>query len=57
MGMAEIAAARAIALIATGPDKAPAVRSLRDELVTPQWPCTFLKLCPQADIYVDGTAL
>jgi len=57
MGMAEIAAAKAIALIATGAAKTPAVRSLRDGLVTPQWPCTFLKLCPQADVYVDHSAL
>ena len=57
MGMAEIMAAKEIALIATGAEKAPAVRSLRDGFVTPQWPCTFLKLCPHANVYVDETAL
>ena len=57
MGMGEIMAAREIALIATGHEKAPAVRSLRDGLVTPQWPCTFLKLCPHATVYADESAL
>ena len=53
-GMKDILMAKEIALIATGPTKVDAMRSLLlDGNISPDLPCSFLKLHPNVKIYID----
>ena len=56
MGLASILNAKKIVLIATGPKKAQAIKSLVEGDVTPSLPVSVLKNHPDATIYVDEEA-
>ena len=56
MGMATILAARAIALIATGRSKAPAVARMLMNGVTPTLPASFLQLHSKVELILDRAA-
>ncbi len=56
MGIGSIMKARAIVLIATGADKAEAVRALVKGPVSPSCPASILQLHPQATIMLDAPA-
>lgn len=56
MGMAGIAGARKVVLIASGEAKADAIKRLfADELVDPMLPCSILKICRDATVVIDRT--
>lgn len=53
-GMGDILKAKVLALLATGPAKAEAMKALlMNDEISPGCPCTFLKAHPQAYIYID----
>ena len=56
MGMATILHARAIVLIATGAEKAEAVKGLVEGLITPALPASLLQVHPRVTIMVDPGA-
>ena len=56
MGIGSIMKARAIVLIATGADKAEAVRALVNGPVSPACPASILQLHPNATIMLDKAA-
>jgi len=56
MGMATILRARHIVLLATGRNKATAVRRLLQERITTRVPASFLQLHPSVEVWVDQTA-
>jgi len=56
MGMATILHARAIVLIATGAEKAEAVKGLVEGLITTTLPASLLQLHPRVTVMVDAAA-
>lgn len=56
MGMGTILKARRIVLLATGPDKAGAIRRLVEGRVTTRLPASFLQLHPCAEVWLDREA-
>ena len=56
MGMAAILQARRIVLLATGPEKARAVRRMIEGRVTPRVPASFLQLHGDVEVWLDRTA-
>ena len=56
MGMATILRARRIVLLATGRNKATAVRRLVEERITPWVPASLLQVHPAAEVWVDTEA-
>ena len=56
MGMATILRARRIVLLATGRNKATAVRRLTEERITTRVPASFLQLHPSVEVWVDDAA-
>lgn len=56
MGIGSIMKAKAIVLIATGADKAQAVKAMVDGPVTPSCPASILQLHPQTTIMLDAPA-
>ena len=58
MGLASIMRAKRIILIATGENKADAIKALLLGLITDKWPCTVLRTNPQLEvtIFVDHEA-
>jgi glucosamine-6-phosphate deaminase len=56
MGMATILHARAIVLIATGAEKAEAVKGLVEGMITPALPASLLQVHPRVTIMVDPGA-
>ena len=56
MGVGTILRARRIVLIATGADKAEAIRSLIEGLITPELPASALRLHPDATLLLDRDA-
>jgi glucosamine-6-phosphate deaminase len=56
MGMATLLGARAVALIATGTDKAEAIARAIDGPITTELPASFLQLHHDVDVYVDQAA-
>lgn len=56
MGMATILRARRIVLLATGRNKATAVRRLVEERITTRVPASFLQLHPSVEVWVDQNA-
>ena len=56
MGLASIMKAKKIVLIATGENKADAVKSLLMGLITEKVPCSILRKHPDVTIYVDRDA-
>ena len=56
MGLASIMKAKKIVLIATGLNKADAVKALLEGLVTVKWPCSILRNHPDVTVYVDHDA-
>jgi glucosamine-6-phosphate deaminase len=56
MGIGTIRGARAILVMATGANKAAAVRSLVHGPQDPDWPCSFLQSHPNMELLLDGPA-
>lgn len=56
MGMATILGAREIVLLATGAEKADAVRRMVEGLITPRLPASFLQLHPRVTVMLDEAA-
>ena len=56
MGVETIRSATRILLLATGPSKAEAVRRLRDDPQSDQWPCTFFRDHPDITVIADAGA-
>ena len=56
MGVETIRSAKRIILLATGPSKAEAVRRLRDDPKSDQWPCTFFRDHPDLTVIADAGA-
>lgn len=56
MGIGSILKAKKIVLIANGENKAKAIKSLTDDLVTPLIPVSFLKLHPDVTVIIDKHA-
>lgn len=56
MGLASIMRAKKIVLIATGTNKADAIRGLLEGLITEDLPCSILRKHPDVTIYVDSEA-
>lgn len=56
MGMATILGARDIVMIATGAEKADAVRGMIEGLIDPQLPASFLQLHPRTTVMLDAEA-
>ena len=56
MGIGSIMKAKAIVLIATGADKAEAVKAMITGPVTPQCPASILQLHPNVTIMLDAPA-
>lgn len=56
MGMATILRARCIVLLATGRNKATAVRRLVEERITTRVPASLLQLHPSVEVWVDQSA-
>lgn len=56
MGMGTILKSRRIVLLATGRDKAPAIRRLVEGRVTTRLPASFLQLHPSAEVWLDREA-
>lgn len=56
MGLASIMKAKKIVLIATGENKADAIRGLLQGLITEDLPCSILRNHPDVTIYVDHDA-
>ena len=56
MGMATILGARNIVLMATGREKAEAVRQMIEGLITPQMPASFLQVHPRVTVMLDEKA-
>lgn len=53
-GMGDILKAKKIILLATGSNKATAIQSLiKDDIIDPQTPCTFLKLHTDVTVIID----
>jgi glucosamine-6-phosphate deaminase len=56
MGMAAILGAREVVLMATGAEKADAVRAMIEGLITPRLPASFLQLHPRVTVMLDEEA-
>jgi len=56
MGVETIRSATRILLLATGPSKAEAVRRLRDDPTSDQWPCTFFRDHKDLTVVADAEA-
>ena len=56
MGIGTIRGARAVLVMATGANKAAAVRSLVHGPQDPDWPCSFLQSHPNMELLLDGPA-
>jgi glucosamine-6-phosphate deaminase len=56
MGMATILGAREIVLLATGAEKAAAVRGMVEGLITPRLPASFLQLHRRVTVMLDEAA-
>ncbi len=56
MGVETILSARRILLLASGGSKAEALRRLRDDGVSAEWPCTFFRDHPRLSVIVDASA-
>lgn len=56
MGMGKIFQAKQIILLASGKNKAKIMKSLKDSIITPLIPATFLKLHPNITIVMDKEA-
>ena len=56
MGIGSIMQARSIVLIATGSDKAQAVKDMITGPVTPRCPASVLQLHPSVNIMLDNEA-
>ena len=56
MGMATILGARNIIMMATGAEKADAVRAMVEGLITTQLPASFLQVHPRVTVMLDGAA-
>lgn len=56
MGVETIRSAKRILLLATGPSKAEAVRRLRDDPQSDQWPCTFFRDHQDLTVLADAGA-
>lgn len=56
MGVETIRSAKKLLLLATGPSKAEAVRRLRDDPTSDDWPCTFFRDHPDLTVIADAAA-
>jgi galactosamine-6-phosphate isomerase len=56
LGMSDILASKLVLLLVNGPHKADALKQLRGQAVTTQFPASFLWLHPRARVLCDGQA-